>query len=407
MPTFLAAPLAGAAAGKLGASAASLGALGAFGGAFAKGLGAALPSAIGGLFGGRGKGTSHQIRANLGQEFYSLQQQRESAARYNKDVVFPRADFEYNRALRDANTAIRRRVADAKAAGLHPLFALGAAGASYSPTIQAGTVPPGQAVTGSFASDATARTAALADAIGTGVGAYFDAKRQRASDLRAARIAAAQVRSLEARARADEAQADWYAFRIRDATNKAISGPRPPPQAWELAKPRGSRVGSGWTQVGPQRGRPSSQQGYRGYLKVLGETVRPGTHAPAQLVEDQYGDIVGMAHGLGSYIDDRIVASGAADNRIHRNWDHSYYIGANKYHTRGLRGRKLPRRLLKQIDPSLHKYLSGGEEIRRRRERDKQFYSPRKARPLTSYPKRKWYPPPRRDEVKPFSWYSK
>ncbi|AZL83011.1 DNA pilot protein [Apis mellifera associated microvirus 46] len=45
------------------------------------------------------------------------------------------ADLEYNRQKEFAKMGIRWRVADAKAAGLHPLAAIGAVGSSYSPTV--------------------------------------------------------------------------------------------------------------------------------------------------------------------------------------------------------------------------------------------------------------------------------
>lgn len=48
---------------------------------------------------------------------------------------------EYDRQKEFAQMGIRWRVEDAKAAGLHPLAAIGAAGASYSPTIVAGDTP--------------------------------------------------------------------------------------------------------------------------------------------------------------------------------------------------------------------------------------------------------------------------
>ncbi|AXL14886.1 hypothetical protein [Microviridae sp.] len=49
---------------------------------------------------------------------------------------------------------IQTKVADAKAAGLHPLFAMGASGYSPAATNQPSPSPPGQSQTGSFAKDA-------------------------------------------------------------------------------------------------------------------------------------------------------------------------------------------------------------------------------------------------------------
>lgn len=58
----------------------------------------------------------------------------------NDDMAWSREQFDRNEALQRefAQNGIRWRVEDAKAAGLHPLAALGSAGSSYSPSITAG-----------------------------------------------------------------------------------------------------------------------------------------------------------------------------------------------------------------------------------------------------------------------------
>ena len=63
--------------------------------------------------------------------------EQNQAAKYARNVWWPRADFEWDRAAKYESKAVQRRVADAQAAGLHPLFALGAVTGS-SPAIQAG-----------------------------------------------------------------------------------------------------------------------------------------------------------------------------------------------------------------------------------------------------------------------------
>lgn len=58
----------------------------------------------------------------------------------NADMAWSREQFDRTEALQRefAQNGIRWRVEDAKAAGLHPLAAIGAAGASYSPVVTAG-----------------------------------------------------------------------------------------------------------------------------------------------------------------------------------------------------------------------------------------------------------------------------
>lgn len=61
----------------------------------------------------------------------------------NWDMAWAREQFDRNEALQRefAQNGIRWRTEDAKAAGLHPLAALGAAGSMYSPSVTAGQTP--------------------------------------------------------------------------------------------------------------------------------------------------------------------------------------------------------------------------------------------------------------------------
>lgn len=63
-----------------------------------------------------------------------------AAGRFNEQMEWSREQFDRNEALQRefAQSGVRWRTADAKAAGIHPIFALGGAGASYSPTVTAG-----------------------------------------------------------------------------------------------------------------------------------------------------------------------------------------------------------------------------------------------------------------------------
>lgn len=94
----------------------------------------------------------------------------------------------------ERNKQIRLRVRDAKAAGLHPLFALGASTAGFSPTAVLGG-GDGQSETGSFAGDSISAAA-------EGYANYIEARegrKQAASERdRAAAFADAQRRRVEA-----------------------------------------------------------------------------------------------------------------------------------------------------------------------------------------------------------------
>lgn len=57
------------------------------------------------------------------------------AGKLSQDAADDRADEANRRAEEMAKSGIRWRVEDAKAAGLHPLYALGGAGATYSPAV--------------------------------------------------------------------------------------------------------------------------------------------------------------------------------------------------------------------------------------------------------------------------------
>lgn len=110
--------------------------------------------------------------------------------------------------------AFQRTVADAQAAGLHPLFALGAGmpsgggGAVYSsPSIY-------ESETGSFAGDAF-------QAISDGFSTYQAGKRLAAEERRDERLTNAQIRSAEARAHRDEAEALAAMSEVARATQAA------------------------------------------------------------------------------------------------------------------------------------------------------------------------------------------
>lgn len=116
------------------------------------------------------------------------------------------SDREYQRQKEFAQNQIRWRVDDAKAAGLHPLYALGQSSAAYSPS----TFIPGQSETGSFSSD--------------GLGATVSAALSSRSPSQK-RLTDAQIRKVEAEASLAETQALDAKRRLAEQPGRATAYP--------------------------------------------------------------------------------------------------------------------------------------------------------------------------------------
>lgn len=140
------------------------------------------------------------------------------------------------------NQAIRRRVSDARAAGLHPLFALGispSAGGSIS--MSGAPSPtgfiPGQSPVGSFADGGYQEGVgqALGDAVGTVAKAWSDSKMNREELARTEKMRNLQVKLLEAqvaesqaRSTADFARASAYTSAAKSGTSaRMVKSPAP------------------------------------------------------------------------------------------------------------------------------------------------------------------------------------
>lgn len=145
---------------------------------------------------------------------------------------------------------IQRRVTDAKKAGIHPLYALGASsGASPTASIS------GQSSTGSI--------------IGTGIA---EAGRQIQSAMDP--VSRAQVRQLDASAGRDEAEALYIASKTKREEQEAISGPVSTFPATEPSPFRGKPIGID-TPMGlfkPERPNMAEdlEQHYGGAMDALG-----------------------------------------------------------------------------------------------------------------------------------------
>lgn len=138
---------------------------------------------------------------------------RRSAKKANKQ-----AQYQFDQQM---DHSVSRRVADARRAGIHPLYALGAS-AGASPTIMAG-----QHASGSAISDAGA-------AIGSGLAAHSQGKQNmRAAELERIRLLelnAAQIEAQKASANADNALAMQRLSdmkRAEQATNYMRKAPSP------------------------------------------------------------------------------------------------------------------------------------------------------------------------------------
>ena len=117
---------------------------------------------------------------------------------------------------------IQTRVKDAKAAGLHPLFALGGgAGGSSGVSFMSGQHPTGSGIGSGLAR--------AGQAISAGVSGHLSRKQRAAEQAVRAPLLAAQVRSANASAARDEAAAAATHSEIKRKEAQALMGPRPEP----------------------------------------------------------------------------------------------------------------------------------------------------------------------------------
>lgn len=222
-----------------------------------KGVGAVA----GGISGFFGSGQSRQARANslarmqtekwnqkqldFARHQLSVQdrQFQQSMERQNAQFAAQRADTTraYYKGLQD-------RVADAKAAGLHPLFALGTSAANISPAFNAGGVPagsaqaqfiPGQSPVGSFAQEGANKAAGIADAL-MGVGnsierLYQQARQDRLDDAQLAE-SQARTRAYNSAAEVDMARSQALASRSKTGTQVEFTQPASATQPAQASK---------------------------------------------------------------------------------------------------------------------------------------------------------------------------
>ncbi|MEM2002475.1 MAG: hypothetical protein QXT77_07520 [Candidatus Methanomethylicaceae archaeon] len=160
-----------------------------------------------------------------------------------------------------AQRAIRWRVADARKAGIHPLFALGAQTASFTPSIQPTTDGSGIANAASH------------------IGNAFDRRKAEKLEQETAAVAAAESAS---RINANNAQADFY--RAQAESSRHMRG-----QQSALVTQDGAAKAE--SQIAP----PAPAQS----VDVAGSRVlpRPGW-SNAEDFETRYGELGGLAAGV-------------------------------------------------------------------------------------------------------------
>lgn len=176
-----------------------------------------------------------------------------------------------------AKRGIRWRVKDAKKAGIHPLYAIGAPGVGQGILKSGGANDPGAGFQGA----------------GAALGKY------------------AQTQLLTERHNADvaktKAETDYINEQIKDA--------------------QAARDAQGQNQSG------SGQEQMDVIHSPLGSN-RPGPHTSAQDMEDQYGGVVGEFHGISRYAHDRAYRAIAGDR-------HPPTYENKRYHSDPYRGRKV------------------------------------------------------------------
>lgn len=190
------------------------------------------------------------------------------------------------------------RVADAKAAGLHPLYALGAS-ANISPTVSGGGFSPGAAPVAGQHPTGSAFDTGIAEA-GRAVASWMSKREARAE---------ARRRYLVEDARADElhrstinmqharSEADWAEVNLRDALTLKTR--------FDLMNRIPTPTGA---PGGPEKGAIPREQieaaPYGGSVVTPYGRFRQGQSSPAQRIEDEYGDVAGWLYGAWRLADD-------------------------------------------------------------------------------------------------------
>ena len=239
-----------------------------------------------GNFLGGGRSAGDQVRTWVDQTNYAnaenyryWTQQRAAEHQYQRQLDWDR--YVYAKGLDD--TQLQRRVADAKAAGLHPLYALGVS-PGVGPSFSAGSspAPVGQSSTGSYLGEGYGRSEHPLSSVLEGAAGYYEA---RARSKRQSRLDKANLRAAEARALRDEAEAAHAWSLVKRSEQRANETRTAPYKETQLK----------WHRLpgGMHREKPRTMRGKDGSKWI----IQPGMRQ--EDVEEEYGEIVGGLYGTG------------------------------------------------------------------------------------------------------------
>jgi hypothetical protein len=204
---------------------------------------------------------------------------------------------QFNQMRADNVNQAKIRVRDAKKAGLHPLFALGAS-SNVSPT----SFIPGQAPSGNIGRTGIAQRAAN---IATTLSKYAPLTEMEKAQLQEINSSTAQ----------NLATAAYYNSRAQREAQNANSAPARARDRQDLTTING-----------------------KDYIKTPYGLVEVPDHTPQQAVEDEYGGIVGEVYGVSRLIGETASKARKATGRaLHDSWNKKGWM-----HPRG------PRKLRKQ-----------------------------------------------------------
>lgn len=212
-----------------------------------------------------------------------------------------RSDQEYARQKEFAQMGIRWKAEDAKAAGLHPLAAIGGVGASYSPTIampDRGSVP---------------------DFSGTGerIGDYLEKMGQNTSRAQVATQTVTERRLEELAIRNAELRNSSLELDLAAKTASLLGQPRNPPMPSALGAPAGAVTVEPSKEVAHAPGRPHVEAARTPMWKDFRTSPNVTLRAPSQAAAESFeilGPFAGPAAAAVAWADETWNGPGAPKN---------------------------------------------------------------------------------------------
>ena len=201
------------------------------------------------------------------------------------------AQQQFARQVQRDTHGIRERVVDAKAAGLHPLFALGA-NVSSGPSIGFSS-PTGSAAGVGLATGSDSRTRSLLGSVGRDIGSIIlaaeQARQQEKENERQATMDRARLRVLSADASRSEAEAALAHSRVKREEQRS-NQTRPPAESFGTGPDTGPQV--------RYEANPRGRTGERP-LHIGDQRWSVGKGSRVEDWEQEYGDVAASLYGLG------------------------------------------------------------------------------------------------------------